>query len=189
VTSAWRNRSIGLVLAAAIYGLDRWIKALVAGPLGLLYQGDHLDLLPFFDLTRTHNFGVSLGMFEATSPEMRWGLVAMTGVIAVVVLVWLLRERLLSDIAGLALILGGALGNIHDRVEIGYVLDYADFHIGTFRPFLIFNLADACITVGVLIILARALFMREKPPAPHGENHAPQAEHTADPTAESSKNA
>jgi signal peptidase II len=185
-SGAWRNRTIGLVLAAAIYGLDRWIKAWVAGPLGLVYERDHMDLLPFFDLTRTHNIGVSLGMFEATSPEMRWGLVAMTGVIAVVVLVWLLRERLLPDIAALALILGGALGNIHDRAEMGFVLDYADFHIGEFRPFLVFNLADACITVGVLIILARALFMREKPPAPQGESSAPQAELPADQSAENS---
>ena len=188
MSPAWRNRAIGLLIAVVIYALDQWIKGRVTGPWQLPHVGV-IDLLPFFDLRWTQNFGVSLGMFEATSPEMRWGLVAMTGVIAVVVLVWLLRERLLPDIAGLALILGGALGNIHDRVEIGYVLDYADFHIGTFRPFLIFNLADACITIGVLIILARALFMREKPPAPHGENHAPQAEHTADPTAESSKNA
>ena len=58
--------------------------------------------------------------------------------------------------------LGGALGNIYDRFRFGYVIDYADFHIGTFRPFLIFNLADAAITVGVVILLARALFMREK---------------------------
>jgi signal peptidase II len=186
VSRPWRNRSVGLVLAAAIYALDRWIKGLVGGPLGLRYERDHMDLLPFFDLTRTHNFGVSLGMFEATSPEMRWGLVAVTGGIALVVFVWMLRERALFEIAGLALILGGALGNIQDRFEHGYVLDYADFHIGEFRPFLIFNVADAAITIGVLIILARALFMREKPPAPQGEEHAPQAELPADQSAENS---
>jgi signal peptidase II len=66
------------------------------------------------------------------------------------------------------------------------VIDYADFHIGEFRPFLIFNVADAAITIGVLIILARALFMREKPPAPQGEDHAPQAELPADQSAENS---
>jgi signal peptidase II len=167
---------IGLALAAAIYALDRYVKWLVEGPLELRVRGDKLDLLPFFDLYRTHNFGVSLGMFEATSPEMRWALVALTGLIALVVFVWLLRERLLAEIAGLALILGGALGNIQDRFERGYVLDYADFHIGEFRPFLIFNVADAAITIGVLIILARALFMREKPAAPQAE---PPAENSS----------
>jgi signal peptidase II len=188
MTLAWRNRSIGLVIAAVIYGLDQWIKSLVTGPWRLREVGV-IDLLPFFDLRWTQNFGVSLGMFEATSPEMRWGLVAVTGLIAVVVFVWLLRERWLADIAGLSLILGGALGNIRDRFELGYVIDYADFHIGTFRPFLIFNVADAAITIGVLIILARALFMREKPPAPQGDEHMPQAELPADQPAENSTNA
>ena len=104
-----------------------------------------------------------------------WGLVAVTGIIAIVVFVWLLRERLMIEIAGLALILGGALGNIRDRYDHGFVLDYADFHIGSFHPFLVINLADACITCGVLIILARALFMREKPAASQSGTEAEQA--------------
>ena len=160
-----RNRTLGLAVAAAIFVADQWVKWLVAGPLGLTEQGDHLDLLGFFDFTRTHNFGVSLGMFTATSLEMRWGLVALTSLIALVVLVWLFREKRFGDILPLGLVLGGALGNIRDRATFGYVLDYADFHIGEWRPFLIFNIADAAITVGVAIILVRALFLREKPTA------------------------
>ena len=54
------------------------------------------------------------------------------------------------------------VGNIRDRFELGYVIDYADLHIGSFRPFLIFNIADAAITIGVVIILARSLFVRDK---------------------------
>ena len=175
---AWRNRLIGFVIAAAIYWLDQWIKGLVIGAWALP-DVRVIELLPFFDLRWTQNFGVSLGMFTADSPEMRWGLVAVTAMIAMVVFVWMLRERLPADILGLALILGGALGNIKDRYTWGYVIDYADFHIGTFRPFLIFNVADACITIGVLIILARALFMREKPAAS-------QADRPVEPTAENS---
>ena len=121
-----------------------------------------MELLPIFDLRFTRNFGVSLGMFEATSPEMRWGLVLVTAVIALVVTVWMLREKLLGDILALSLILGGALGNIKDRYELGYVVDFADLHFGDFRPFLIFNVADAAITIGVVIVLARAFFMRDK---------------------------
>ena len=170
MSPVWRNRGLGLALAAVIYAVDQWIKRLVEGPWGLVDEGHSIYLTPFFNLTRTHNHGVSLGMFQATSVETRWALVGLTALIAVVVLVWLLRERKLWDIAGLALILGGALGNIRDRWLNGYVLDYADFHIGNFRPFLVFNVADACITIGVLIILARALFMREKPPA--AQDHA-----------------
>ena len=62
----------------------------------------------------------------------------------------------------LAMVLGGALGNIVDRVRFGYVVDYADLHFGTWRPFLVFNVADAAITIGVVILLIRALFVREK---------------------------
>jgi signal peptidase II len=118
--------------------------------------------LPFFDLTYTENYGISLGMLQATNMEMRWLLVALTAGIALVVLVWMMREKLLGDILGLALILGGAIGNIRDRFDLGFVIDYADFHIGSFRPFLIFNVADAAITIGVVIILARSLFMSDK---------------------------
>ena len=156
-------RLYGIALALAIFAVDQWMKDYVVNTLGLTRVGDHYPLLPFFDFTRTNNYGVSLGMFEATSMEMRWILVGVTALIAVVVLVWMLREKLLGEILALALVLGGALGNIVDRYRFGYVIDYADFHIGTFRPFLIFNVADAAITIGVVIILARALFMGEKP--------------------------
>ena len=174
---AWRNRGLGLLLAALVFAADQWLKRFVTGPLGLSYEGDHYDLLPFFDFTRTHNYGVSLGMLEATSPEMRWGLVGLTGLIALVVTVWLLRERKLGEILPLGLILGGALGNIRDRVVYGYVVDFADLHIGNFRPFLIFNVADAAISIGVVLMLVRSLFMREKPAAAQG---GPKADETAE---------
>ncbi len=178
MTSPWRNRSIGLGLAALIFAVDQWIKYLARWPWQLRERGV-IDLLPFFDLRWTENVGISLGMFEAQSLEMRWGLIAVTAIVSLVVLVWLLRERKLGEIVGLAMILGGAIGNIRDRIRFGYVVDYADFHIGEFRPFLIFNVADAAITIGVLIILARALFMREKPATPQGDD-------MADPSAETS---
>ena len=171
-----RNRLIGLAIALVVVGLDQLVKWYVTGPLGLTRLGDSIDLLPFFDLTYAENRGVSLGMLQAHNMEMRWLLVLGTMVVAGVVLVWMMREKLLADIAGLALILGGALGNIRDRYVLGYVIDYADLHIGDFRPFLIFNLADAAITVGVVIILARSLLVRDKEDtdtgeSPRGETH------------------
>jgi len=156
-----RNRLIGLAIAAFIAVVDQAVKMYVVGPLALRQVGN-IELLPFFDLTYTENRGVSLGMFQATDMETRWALVLLTAATALVVLVWMMREKALSDIIGLALILGGAIGNIRDRYDLGYVIDYADFHIGTFRPFLIFNIADAAITIGVLIILARSLLVRDK---------------------------
>jgi signal peptidase II len=158
-----RDRLFGFVLVLVLFVADQWLKTFVVETLGLTQVGDHYDLLPFFDFTRTNNFGVSLGMFQANSMEMRYALIAVTGVIAVGVAVWIMRETQKWDIYALAMILGGALGNIVDRYRFGYVIDFADLHFGEFRPFLIFNLADAAISVGVVILLARALFIGEKP--------------------------
>ncbi|TCJ41200.1 signal peptidase II [Parafrankia sp. BMG5.11] len=158
-----RNRLIGLAIAVVLFAVDQASKAYVLDTLRLQLGETHY-LVPFFQFTLTHNYGVSLGMFTAQSDSQRWMLVAVTGVIAAVVTVWLLRERKLGDILGLALILGGALGNIKDRYELGYVVDFLDLHFGEWRPFLIFNVADAAITIGVVIILARSLLIREKAP-------------------------
>ncbi|WP_170066085.1 signal peptidase II [Novosphingobium guangzhouense] len=167
------KRLIGLVVAVIVYAIDQGIKGWVVDGIELNRIGQ-VYVLPFFNLTWTQNFGVSLGLFTAGSPEGRWALVAMTGAIAAFVFVWLLRERKLAEIAALGMVLGGALGNIRDRFAVGYVIDYADLHFGGWRPFLIFNLADAAITIGVLIILARSLFSREKPDA--AAQPAPTAE-------------
>ncbi|MBM3596051.1 MAG: signal peptidase II [Alphaproteobacteria bacterium] len=161
-----RNRLAGLVIAAVIFLVDQAVKRWVVFDLGLRQRGDQIEVLPFFNLTRENNYGVSLGMFAADSLEMRWALVALTGAIALFVAVWMMREKAMADVVALALILGGALGNIRDRFYHGFVIDYADLHFGDFRPFLIFNVADAAITIGVLIILARTLLSREKPETP-----------------------
>ena len=163
-----RNRLYGLLFALAVFALDRLVKWALLGPLQLREKGE-IYLLPFFQFTWTQNFGVSLGMLPATSTEMRFLLVGVTAAIALVVLVWMMRERKLGDILALALILGGALGNILDRYLYGYVVDYADLHFGEIRPFLVFNVADAAITFGVVIILARTLFLREKPAQASGD--------------------
>ena len=171
-----KTRAIGAALAFGLFALDQLLKYWVTGPLGIDRIGDVMQIVPFFDLRFTQNFGVSLGMLTATSDTMRWALVALTGGIAVVVTVWMMRETRMGDILPLALILGGALGNIRDRVQLGYVVDYADLHFGTFRPFLIFNLADAAISLGVAIMLARAFLVRDKPAQPADEPPAGPAE-------------
>ena len=163
-----RNRTLGLILAALIFLADQAVKWWVTGPLALREEGDQIVLGPIFNLTRTNNYGVSLGIFTARSPEMRWALVALTAGIALVVLVWLLRERKLGDTVPLGLVLGGALGNIRDRAMFGHAIYYADLHFGSYQPFLVFNLADAAITSGVVIILARSFLIREKPPQAAG---------------------
>lgn len=165
---------LGLSVAVALFVLDQLSKWAVTGPLGIAALGDVRTLLPIFDLRFVPNVGISLGLFAASSDTARWLLVLVTGAIAVGVLVWLWREPAKGDQAALGLVLGGALGNILDRIRLGYVVDFADLHVPTpwdpqWRPFLVFNMADAAITVGVLILLARALLTRDTP-APKPEN-------------------
>jgi signal peptidase II len=123
-----------------------------------------IDLLPFFDLRFVPNPGVSMGFLTADTEVTRWLLVGLTGAIALFVGAWMWREKRRDDTFGLALVLGGALGNILDRVRFGYVVDFLDLHFGDIRPFLVFNVADAAITIGVLLLLVRALLMRDKSP-------------------------
>mgnify|MGYP001171405414 CR=1 FL=1 len=164
------TRTRALFLAAIIFVADQILKYVVTGPLGLTIVGQSIELIPIFNLTLVHNYGVSLGMLTAESEAMRWALVALTGGISLFVAIWLWRERNGADSIGLGLVLGGAIGNLVDRVRFGYVIDYADLHFGDFRPFLVFNVADAAITIGVLILLGRALLAPDKPSKAENEH-------------------
>jgi signal peptidase II len=155
------HRMIGLALAAIIFVADQAMKFLVIGPLQLKERGS-IEVLPFFNLTWVENYGVSMGFLTASTDTGRWLLVGLTAAISIAVLVWMWRERNRGDVLALGLVLGGAIGNIVDRARFGHVVDYADLHFGTWRPFLVFNVADAAITIGVLILLVRALLLREK---------------------------
>ena len=153
----------GLLIAAAAFILDQIVKWVVTVPLSLEPKGQ-IELASFFNLTWAENCGISLSMFASCTDTTRWTLVAVTGIVAAAVAFWMTREQAKGDVIALAMILGGALGNIVDRVRFGYVVDFADLHFGDFRPFMIFNVADACITLGVLLLVARALLLGEKAP-------------------------
>ncbi|MCF8708124.1 signal peptidase II [Rhizorhapis sp. SPR117] len=161
MTIAKNHRKLGIIAAATIFILDQITKYAVIYPLALQSR-QTIEILPFFNLTFVRNYGVSMGFLRADTEMMRWALVGLTLAIAVFVAVWMWREKARDDVLGLGMVLGGALGNIVDRVRFGYVIDFADLHIGNWRPFLVFNIADAAITIGVLILLARALLLRDK---------------------------
>ena len=165
------NRTLAYGLAFLIFVADQLSKWFVNGPLGLVVEGQQLKLLPIFDLTRVHNYGISLGLAQAQNDTHRWLLVAVTAAIAVGVAWWIRREEQRGDQLALAMILGGALGNIVDRVQFGYVVDFLDLHFGTFRPFYVFNVGDAAISIGVVILLLRAFLLRDQgDKAPEGTN-------------------
>jgi signal peptidase II len=155
---------IGFAVALVVFALDQFAKWLVTGPLGINELGDQLVLLPIFNFTYTQNNGISLGLFNAQTDVGRWMLVAVTSAIAIGVAVWIGREKNRIDQAALGMVLGGALGNILDRVRHGYVVDFADLHFGGFRPFLIFNVGDAAISIAVVILLLRAFLTRKDRP-------------------------
>lgn len=153
------DRKAAWVTALAFFVVDQLTKWLVIGPLRL-QERFQIELLPIFNLTWTENRGISLGMAQADSDLSRWLLVGGTAIIAGIVGWWITREKQRGDQLALAMVLGGALGNIVDRIRFGYVVDFLDLHFGDFRPFLVFNVADAAISIGVVILLLRALLVR-----------------------------
>ena len=157
-----RRSALGFSVALAVFLLEQVTKWIVLGPLDLR-NVLQIEILPIFNLTYTENHGISLGLFQASSDAMRWVLVIGTSLVAAGVAYWIAREERRWDQVALGMVLGGALGNILDRVRHGYVVDFADLHFGEFRPFFIFNVADAAISIGVAILLLRAFLVKERP--------------------------
>ena len=155
-----RKSAVGFGIAIAVFMLEQITKWIVLGPLNLR-NVLQIEILPIFNLTYTENHGISLGLFQASSDAMRWVLVGVTAAIAAGVGVWITREEKRWDQVALGMVLGGALGNILDRVRLGYVIDFCDLHFGDWRPFLVFNVADAAISIGVVILLLRAFLVKE----------------------------
>ena len=147
----------GLVITV---GLDQLIKYWVVDTLAV---GEEIDLLPFLSLYHARNPGIAFSMLSSVSD---WGLIALTLCIICFV-IWLWKnagpEKSLSRF-GFLLVIGGAIGNLIDRIRFHYVIDYISFHIDGVFSFAIFNLADSFITVGaVLIVLDELLhWKREK---------------------------
>ena len=151
------------LVAALVLLIDQLSKWAITVPLDLYARGQ-LALLPIFNFTWTENRGISLGIGQAETDMHRWLLVLGTGAIAAGVAYWITREKSAGDRLALGMVLGGALGNIVDRVRLGYVVDFLDLHFGGWRPCYVFNVADAAISIGVVILLLRAFFARKAAP-------------------------
>lgn len=144
---------LGLIVAAVIIAVDQVSKMYLIDLMARYPHG--IEVTSFFNLVMVWNRGVSFGMFAGDN--MRWILVAVAGVISIVVFFWLRNatNRMLS--IGLGLVLGGAIGNIIDRVRFGAVADFFDFDL-IFMRWPAFNVADMAIVVGVIVILFENLF-------------------------------
>jgi signal peptidase II len=160
----------GLTLAAVVIIVDQIAKYFVLGPghfspPGCLEHGYDCRFIPIssiFNLQMVWNRGVSFGLMKANTDLIRWGLVGLSLVISAVFASWLkTAERRLSAVA-LGLVIGGALGNVIDRIRFGAVVDFFDFS-GLYFPW-VFNVADAAITVGAVLLAADMLFFAETEP-------------------------
>ncbi len=155
-------RRNGLVLALIIFALDQLAKAWIVYTVHLQDQGS-IPVTDWLSLTWVQNRGISMGLLN-TGDSGRWPITIVTAGIAVAVGFWLARERNRADALALGAILGGALGNIADRVRLGYVVDFVHLHVG-YRSFYVFNVADAAITLGVVVLLLRGVLKPQPRPS------------------------
>ncbi len=147
-------RLLGLHIAGAIVVADQLVKWWIVGD--VMNPPRVIEVTPFFNLVMVWNRGVSFGAFNTASPAMSWALTALALAIAAGLLAWLWRAKSRLIAVALGLVIGGALGNVIDRVRLGAVADFLDFHVGGYH-WPAFNLADAAITIGVGLILLEAL--------------------------------
>jgi signal peptidase II len=152
-----------LLLSVFVVAADRVTKWLVSTRLEV---GDNLKVIPHvFAISHVENPGAAFSLFNDSSApaRVRWMLLIFSVVAAVAVLVGLIKlgRRLTATTLGLALILGGALGNAYDRLRFGYVIDFLEVHIIHYH-WPDFNVADSAIVVGGILLLADALFTKEQ---------------------------
>jgi signal peptidase II len=148
---------LGLSIAAVVLVLDQlskwWIRDVVMIP------PRTIEVTPFFNIVYARNTGVSFSMFRADSQIGQWLLSGVALAIVAGLLVWMRRLDRRWPVVALGLIVGGAIGNVVDRLRLRFVFDFLDFYWNGYH-FAAFNLADSAITVGVAMLLIDGLFGR-----------------------------
>ncbi len=150
-----------LWLSAIALILDQWSKFAIDGSMRLY---ESIAIIPGFNLTYVHNTGAAFSFLSEAGGWQRWFFAAMAFIISIVLTIWLYRlkkhETLLA--IALALVLGGAIGNLIDRVAYGYVIDFLDVYYQS-HHWPAFNIADSAITVGVFLMLLESFGIGGKP--------------------------
>ena len=155
-----------LGIAFVILLADQFTKLLVVGSFAL---GDSQTITSFFNLVRVHNSGAAFSMLSNASGWQRWFFTGI-GVVATFFILWLLRSHPTQKLFcfALALVLGGAVGNVIDRIAYGQVVDFLDFHWDWLSPvfyqghFPAFNIADSAISVGAVCLILDELIRVRK---------------------------
>jgi len=179
-SGVWRGRFVSAALIPVILILDQlskwWIVEKVIGPMAgreavtpflpwLTQSGERLGyqeiyVAPFFNLVMVWNQGISFGLFNGQSDIGPLLLTGLALVLSAIFAVWLFRSRSLMQMLAIALVIGGALGNVIDRLRFGAVIDFLDVHaFGYHWP--AFNVADSCVVVGVLTLIVYSVFFED----------------------------
>ncbi len=147
-------------LSVVVLILDQCSKLIADA---LLQSGQPFRLLPFLDLHKVYNTGAAFSFLSSASGWQRWFFVGLSLVISLLLVAWLrrLRSGQVRLALALALILGGAVGNLIDRVVYGHVIDFIDLYYGAWH-WPVFNLADSAITLGAGLLVLDALFGHNK---------------------------
>ncbi|MBL8773031.1 MAG: signal peptidase II [Phenylobacterium sp.] len=147
----WRAFAIAAVVIVLDQLTKYWILSVVRLP-----ERATMEVFGPLNFTRIWNEGVSFGLFQAEHDLVRWGFVAFSAAVAVLLAVWARNQTRALTALGLALVIGGAVGNAIDRARFGAVVDFIDVSALGFFPW-IFNIADAGITIGVILLLFDSL--------------------------------
>lgn len=150
--------AIWIYVSAAVILLDQVSKWAIVKHVPLYEQ---IQVLPFFNITHQQNEGAAFSFLADAAGWQRWFFIALALGISAVIVVWLWRLRNAGQVvlsAGLALVLGGAIGNVIDRIRLGHVVDFVQVLIAGW-PFPSFNVADSAITVGAVLLIVDALFI------------------------------
>ncbi len=161
----------GLIFAAAVLVLDQLIKWWVVAH--VMQPSRVIEVTPFFNLVMAWNRGVSFGMFNNASAANVWILTVLALGIVAALLVWLRKAEGRAVQIAIGLIVGGALGNVIDRMRFGAVADFLDFHVLGFH-WPAFNVADGAITLGAIALVLDSLFTKPEKP----KNDVPRADKT-----------
>jgi signal peptidase II len=150
-----------LALSVLVVILDQLTKAYITRHFG---EFEFRSVLPILDITRMHNGGAAFSFLASASGWQRWLFIGLAVSVSIAIIVWMYllpRRANLLLCAGLSLVLGGALGNVIDRIRLGYVIDFIHFHWDQ-AYFPAFNVADSAITLGAACLLLDALFDARK---------------------------
>lgn len=149
-----------LWLAVAVILLDQQVKHMVTAH---MFLDENIDVLPVLSWTLAYNHGAAFSFLDSAGGWQRWLFTGIAVSVSVGLVVWLARLPAKTGwlACALVLVLGGALGNLYDRVTLGYVIDFVRVHYGD-KSFPAFNVADSAITIGAIMLGIDALFLEKK---------------------------